>query len=188
MKSEMSEFTRKLSKVVLPLRRTEELAAIKAAQQHLAKELSDRYRILGAELRIDKPADPKQVPLRMVSVVIVDYGRRRNYEVLVAARGKVARVVDLGAAQPAYTNEEIKEARKIGAQDTRVARFTKMKGGFVSEFGPERSPDNARCIGLRYAQVEKGRVSRVLAHAIVDLSAGKLAEFQESSAEPDTGR
>jgi len=63
-----------------------------------------------------------------------------------------------------------------------------MKGSFASEFGPERAADNARRIGLRYAQVEKGRVSRVLARAIVDLSAGKLVEFSETEAQPDTRR
>ncbi|RDJ93335.1 hypothetical protein B4Q13_22595, partial [Lacticaseibacillus rhamnosus] len=72
-----------------------EEAAIKAAENHLAGELSDRYRVLGADLRIDKPSDLKKSPLRMVGVVIVDYSKRRNYEVLVAASGKAVRVVDL---------------------------------------------------------------------------------------------
>lgn len=188
MKSEMSDSTKALLKVIVPLRRGEELVAIKTAQNHLVKELSDRYRVLGAELRIDKPSDPKKSPLRMVGVVIVDYSKRRNYEVLVAASGKIVRVVDLSGAQPAYTSEEIKEARKISEQDKRVARFAKMKGSFASEFGPERAADNARRIGLRYAQAEKGRVSRVLAHAIVDLSAGKIVEFSEVEAQPDTRR
>jgi hypothetical protein len=188
MKSEISDSTKALIKVIVPLRRAEVLAAIKAAESHLARELSDRYRVLGAELRIDKPADPKKSPLRMVGVVIVDYSKRRNYEVFITGSGKVVRVVDLTGAQPAYTSEEIQEARKIGEQDRRVARFAKMKGSFASEFGPERAADNARRIGLRYAQVEKGRVSRVLAHAIVDLSAGKIVEFSETEAQPDTRR
>jgi len=188
MKSEISDSTKALIKVIVPLRRAEVLAAIKAAESHLARELSDRYRVLGAELRIDKPADPKKSPLRMVGVVIVDYSKRRNYEVLITGSGKVVRVVDLTGAQPAYTSEEIQEARKVGEQDRRVARFAKMKGSFASEFGPERAADNARRIGLRYAQVEKGRVSRVLAHAIVDLSAGKIVEFSETEAQPDNRR
>jgi hypothetical protein len=188
MKSEMSDSTKALVKVIVPLRRREELAAIKAAENHLASELSDRYRVLGAQLRIDKPSDLKKSPLRTVGVVIVDYSKRRNYEVLVTANGKVLRVDDLSGAQPAYTSEEIKEARKIGEQDKRVARFARMKGSFVSEFGPEHAADNARRVGLRYANVEKGRVSRVLAHAVVDLSVGKIVEFAETNAQPDAGR
>lgn len=71
-------------------------------------------RILGAELRIDKPPDPRKAPVRMIGVIVVDYGNRRNYEVLVGAGGKVAKVVDLGGAQPVFTSEEIEEAREIG--------------------------------------------------------------------------
>jgi hypothetical protein len=189
MKSEMSELTRRLAKVVLPLRQKEQLEAIKAAKAHIAKDLSDHYRVLGAELRIDKPPDPKDTPLRMIGVMIIDYGNRRNYEVLVTGSGKVVRVVDLRGAQPPYTREEIEEARKIGEQDPRVARVAKRKGSFVSEFAPERAADNARRIGLRYAVVEKGRASGVVARGVVDLSARKLVEFAETSvAEPNLGR
>jgi hypothetical protein len=179
MRSEMSELTKALAKAILPLSRKEELAAINAANDHVAKDLSDHYRILGAELRIDKPSDPRKVPPRMVGVLIVDYGQRRNFEVLVDAKGKAIRVVDLHGAQPAYTNEEIEEARGIAEQDSRIGRLAKIKGSFVSEFGPERTGDNARRIGLRYGRADKGRAGRLLAHAIVDLSARKLVHFEE---------
>jgi len=188
MKSEMSESTKRLAKVVAPLKRKEQLEAIKTAHTHLAKQLSDHYRILGAELRIDKPPDPKKTPLRMIGVMVADYGNRRNYEVLVGEKGKSVRVVDLAGAQPAYALEEIKEARQIAEQDSRVAAFAKRKGSFASEFSPDRASDNARRIGLRYAVVEKGRASRVLARGVVDLSARRLAEFEETSAEPGAGR
>ncbi len=182
MKKEMSKLTRDLASVILPLKAKEERAAIEAAKARVAKELSDHYRILGAELRIDKPSSPASAPLRMVGVLIVDYGHRRNFEVLVDGRGKPLRVVDLHGAQPAYTNDEIREARGIAEQDSRIARIAKMKGSFVSEFGPERAIDNARRIGLRYARVDKGRAGRVLAQAIVDLSARKVVHFDEMPA------
>ncbi len=182
MKSEMSALTRGLAAVITPLKKKEEQAAIKAAKSHLGKELSDRFRIFGAELRIDKPPKPGTAPHRMVCVLVVDYGRRRNLEVLVNTSGKVVRVDDLRGAQPAYTSEEIKEARKIAEQDSRVARVAIIKSSFVSEFGPERASDNARRIGLRYAVVDKGRAGRVLAHAIVDLSARTLVQFDETRA------
>jgi hypothetical protein len=188
MKAEMSESTKRLAKVVAPLKRKEQLEAIKIAQGHVAKELSDHYRILGAELRIDKPADPKQTPQRMIGVMVADYGNRRNYEILVGGKGKIVGVVDLAGAQPAYTLEEIKEARQIAEHDSRVAVFAKSKGSFASEFSPDRARDNARRIGLRYAVAEKGRPSRVLARGVVDLSARRLVEFEETSAEPGAGR
>jgi|SRR5215831_7088020 len=183
MKQEMSKLTRDLAKVILPLKPREARAAIDAAKARVASELSDHYRIFGAELRIDKPSDPTKTPLRMIGVLIVDYGNRRNFEVLVDTNRKVVRVVDLQGAQPAYTREEIEEARAIAEQDSRVGRFAKLKGSFVSEFGPERAGDNSRRIGLRYAQVLKGRLSRVLARAVVDLSNRKLIDFEETSAE-----
>jgi hypothetical protein len=121
-------------------------------------------------------------------VVIVDHGNRRNCQVLVRRNGQVLRVIDLNGAQPGFTTEEVEEAREIGEQDERVARFAKMKGSFVSEFGPERAPNNARQIGLRYAVVAKGRVPRVLARTIIDLSARKLVQFERSLNEPGSRR
>jgi len=184
MRKEMSQSTRRLARVILPLKPKEARAAINAAKDRVSSDLSDHYRILGAELRIDKPSDPAKAPVRMIGVLIVDYGNRRNFEVLVGGSGKVSRVVDLPGAQPAYTKDEIEEARSIAEQDSRVDHFAKMKGSFVSEFGPPRTADNARRIGLRYARVHKGQVTRALAHAIVDLSARKLVVFEESPTAP----
>ena len=135
---------------------------------------SDRFRIFGAQLRIGKPREPRKAPARIIGVLVVDYGNRRNFEVLVEPGGKVVRVDDRRGAQPAYTSEEIKEARDIAEQDGQVAGFAKMKGVFVSDFGPERASDNARRIGLRYAVLGKARSAGLLAHAVVDLSARKL--------------
>ena len=182
MNKEMSELTRRLAPVAAPLKKKEEHAAIDAAKAHLSKQLSDHFRIFGAELRIDKPQKPGTVPPRMIGVLVVDYGRRRNVEVLVDASGKVVKLVELQGAQPAYTTEEVREARGIAEQDNRVARVAKIKGSFVSEFGPERATDNARRIGLRYTVVDKGRAGRVLTHAIVDLSARKLIHVDETPA------
>jgi len=188
MNKEMSEATRKLASVIVPLKKREQQAAIKVARDHLTHELSDHVRILGAELRIDKPAKPGAVPLRMISVIVIDYAKRRNVEVLVDGSGEVAKVNDLRGAQPAYTAEEVAEARDIAEQDDRAARFRKMKGMFVSEFGPERAADHARRIGLRYVAMQKGRPVRIVAHAIVDMSARRLVDFEETSVSQEPGR
>ena len=63
MKQEMSKSTRDLAKVILPVKPREERAAIDAAKVRVASELSHHYRILGAELRIDKPKDPRKLRL-----------------------------------------------------------------------------------------------------------------------------
>jgi hypothetical protein len=184
MRREMSPSTRKLARVILPLKPKEARAAINAAKARAANDLSDHYRILGAELRIDKPPDPAKAPVRTVGVLIVDYGNRRNFEVLVDGSGKVSRVIDLRGAQPAFAKDEIEEARGIAEQDSRVDRFARMKGSFVSEFGPPRAADNARRIGLRYARVDRHQITKVLAHAVVDLSARRLVVFEETPTEP----
>jgi hypothetical protein len=188
MKSGMSELTRKFKAVIAPLKKREERAAIDAAKAYLGKDLSDRFRIFGAQLRIGKPREPRKAPARMIGVLVVDYGNRRNFEVLVEPGGKVVRLDDRRGAQPAYTSEEIKEARGIAEQDGRVAGFAKMKGVFVSDFGPERASDNARRIGLRYAVLGKARSAGLLAHAVVDLSARKLVRVDEASAATEPGR
>jgi hypothetical protein len=188
MKSGMSELTKRLVSVIAPLKKKEGHAAIEAARAHIAKDLSDHFRIFGAELRIDKPQQPRKAPVRMIGVLVIDYGNRRNFEVLVGAGGKVVRVDDLRGAQPAYTSEEINEARKIAEQDGTVARFAKMKGVFVSDFGPERASDNARWIGLRYAVLGRARSAGLLAHAVVDLSARKLVRVDKAPAETQPGR
>lgn len=187
MKPGMSQLTRRLASIIAPMKKSEERTAIEAARAYVGKDLSDRFRVFGADLRIEKPPEPRKAPTRMIGVLVVDYGNRRNLEVLVGPGGKIVRVDDL-RGQPAYTSEEIDEARSIAEQDGRVARFAKTKGVFVSDFGPERASDNARRIGLRYAVLGKGRFAGLLAHAVVDLSARKLVRVDEVSAAAESGR
>src|SRR5260370_9195872 len=139
MKQEMSKLTRDLAEVIRPLKPREERGAINAAKVRVASELSDHYRIFGAELRIDKPTDPTKAPPRLIGVLIVDYGNRRNFEVLVDGNSKVVRVIDLHGAQPAYTREEIEEARAIAKQENRVGRCVRLKAYFVIDYEPHRT-------------------------------------------------
>jgi hypothetical protein len=183
MKSYMSEATKALRPVIGRLKQTEERSAVQAAKAHLAHDLSDRYRIVGVGLRIDKPSRGK-VPDRRIGVVVVDYANRRNVEVLVDTRGRVVNVVDLMGAQPPSTGEEIKEARLIAEQDSRVARHAKRKNVFVSEFAPPPTANRARRLGLRYAVLEKGHLIGAVAHAIVDLSTRELVHFDQIPGDP----
>src|SRR5262249_15375648 len=147
---------------------------------HLYGELSERYRFFPAELRIEKSSRSKATIDRSVAVLMVDYERRRTIELLIDAKGKVVRVTDLSGFQPAFLDEEVKEAREIAERDDRVARATRVRGTFVSAFGPDpRGAPGARLVGLRYATVDKKGHGRLLGEAIVDLSQRLILSFED---------
>ena len=175
---EMSEQTKRLKDLIKPLASREERAAIDAATDHLRGELSDRYRFFPADVRVEKPRRSGAAVERAVALLLVDYEGRRTVEVLVNGKGQVSRVTDLTGFQPGFLSEEVKEARALAERDERVARARKVRGAFVSAFGPEPSREaGARLVGLRYAVVDaKGR-GRLLGEAVVDLSAQRLARF-----------
>jgi hypothetical protein len=174
----MSEQTKALGNVIKTLTAKEERAAIEAARSHLGRELSARYRIFPAELRIEKPRSPRTIPARAVSLLVLDYERRRTLEVLVDAESKVSGVTDQTGFQPAFLPEEVDEARKIAERDERVAKVSKARGTFASAFGPHPTEERgARLVGLRYAVVDAKRRVRLLGEAVVDLSRRTLVSF-----------
>lgn len=176
----MSKATARLRSAVAPLSTREERRAIEAARAHLSKELSPRYRVFGADLRIDKPAGPATTPKRTIAVLILDYEKRRTLEAIVNVAGKVFRVLDLQGFQPAFLDDEVKEARAIAARDERVARIRKQRGSFVTAFAPDQdhSP-RRRQVGLRYAAPDARVGIRLLAEAAVDLIDRRLVHFEE---------
>jgi hypothetical protein len=176
----MSKATVRLRGAIAPLSTREERRAIEAATAHLSKKLSQRYRVFGAELRIDKPTDPATTPKRTIAVLILDYEKLRTLEAIVNASGKVLRVLDLQGFQPAFLDDEVKEARAIAARDERVARIVKLRGSFVSAFAPDQdhSP-RRRQVGLRYAAPDARVGIRLLAEAAVDLVDRRLVHFEE---------
>jgi hypothetical protein len=179
-RSVISKETARLRSVIAPLSTREERRAIEAAKAHLSKELSPRYRVFGAQLRIEKPAKPATISNRTIAVLILDYEKRRALEAIVSADGKVLRVLDLQGFQPAFLDDEVKEARAIAARDERVARIGKVRGSFVSTFAPHQ--DNSprrRQVGLRYAAPDARLGIRLLAEAAVDLVDRRLIHFDE---------
>ncbi len=180
MAPEMSKATARIRRAIAPLSKREERRAIEAARAHLSEELSPRYRVFGAELRIDKPADPATTPKRTIAVLILDYEKRRTLEAIVDAGGKVLQVLDLQGFQPAFLDDEVKEARAIAAGDERVARIGKLRGSFVSTFAPhqDHSP-RRRQVGLRYAAPDARQGIRILAEAAVDLLDRRLVHLEE---------
>lgn len=182
--AEMSAATKALLKVIKPLTAKEESNAAAAAVKHLGAELSQRYQVFPAEIRIEKPSGPKSVPKRTVAVLILDYEHRHTTEVLVDAQGKLVRKTDLTGFQPVFLAKEVQEARKIAEEDERVAGASRVEGAFASAFGPHSSGERgARLVGLRYATVDRKQNARLLGEAVVDLSERKLVHFEDTREE-----
>jgi hypothetical protein len=177
MKTMVSVHTRRHARLLAPLRKREEQRAIQAAVQRFHAELPDgqevRYRVLGAEVLVEKPEAPSKPPKRMVEVLIVDYPGRRNLQFLVQEQGQVARVETV-SGQPAFHEEEIQEARRIAGSDPRVAALRRRRNLFVSAHAPPRPPETGgRVIQLHYVLVVK-QGYEIAASVLVDLSDRRL--------------
>jgi Cu2+-containing amine oxidase len=184
--SEMSAATKALLKVIKPLTAKEERNATAAAVKHLAGELSQRYQVFPADLRIEKPSRPNSAPKRAIAVLIFDYEKRHTMEVLVDTLGKLVEKKDLTGFQPVFLAKELEEARQIAEKDERVARAIRVRGAFASAFGPHTNgKPGARLIGLRYATVDRKENGRLLGEAVVDLSEQRLLHFEGTNEEED---
>ena len=183
-RSEMSTATKALVKVIKPLTAKEERQAAAAAVRLLTGELSERYQIFPAELRIPKPSQPNSAPKRMIAVLVLDYEKRRITEVLVDPNGKLGQKTDLTGFQPVFLPVEILQARKIAEADESVSRAVRVRGVFASAFGPHVNGDpGGRLIGLRYATVDRNRNAQLLGEAVVDLSERRLVRFEAARRE-----
>jgi hypothetical protein len=155
--SDMSPATRELASVIQPLTDREERSAIDAATAALHADLSERYRVFGTELRIDKRV-PEKIPDRLIGVYIVDYVKHRSIEALVDQRGKVVAVNDLPQYQVPISREEIREAEEIAARDEHVAQALKRHTAtFVSPYVPHDHTSKKRIIGLHYFRSDPAR-------------------------------
>jgi hypothetical protein len=181
MPSEMSKLTLALGDAIRPITDTEERAATDAALKVLSKELSQRRRVYGVELRIPK-TEQTATPHRYFSVVIADYDKRRTWEVVVDSAGKLVSKTDLTGFQPPIVSDEVAEARKIAETQPIIAALAKAPGGFVQAFGPhaEDAPER-RLVGLRYGAIDAAG-PRALAEVEVDLSRQKLIRFEDIEA------
>ena len=181
MSKDMSTLTRRLRPVLKPLGKTEEGAAIRLAMADLLAEpdrpKDARFRVLGAELAIEKPPRPEAVPTRAIAVLIADYANRRHLRFLVE-KNKLTRRDGL-AFEPAFHIDEIREGRRIAERDRGVAAAARTRGAFASPFSPAAGGEpGVRLIGLRYAVARKGKPTAVLGTAVVDLSAAALISFE----------
>lgn len=183
MASPMSDLTASLKRVLAPLGTREERAAIRSAveyfrnTQHGSGEL--RYRVLGAELRIEKPRLRESVPPRLVDVLIVDYGGKQTLRLTVDRTKKIVQSEAL-TFHPAFHPDELKEARAIAERAETFPRTARGRRVFVMTFVPD-GPSGHRRVGLHYLLRGDDAMPTPLAIAIVDLSQASLVSVEEVS-------
>jgi hypothetical protein len=93
-------------------------------------------------------------------------------DIAVDQRFRVVEETHYRGVQPAYTNDEIAEARLLVDRDERVIRAIGDHRVFVEAFSPPASDRRGtRAIGLRYVLAQGRRGVTDLAEAVVDLHA-----------------
>jgi hypothetical protein len=175
--------TRQLEAVLAPLGEEEQQQAIQAAKARIDRE-TDRYRILGAEVMVEKPTDPDLAPERLIEVLAADYANRRGLRVLVRPTG--AEEIEVLVYEPVFHPDEIAEARQIAERDERLAELARREEHFVTPFSPA-SVVGARVIGLRYLLAEGDGAARLVASVAVNLPAGEVIRLDLHEPEQDEG-
>ena len=176
MPSTTATFTRRLTKVLKPLARTEATRAVKVAIHYLEPELvrdgTSRFRVLGAELAITRPKSREVIPGRQIEVLVIDYLNRRHMRVAVE-QGRVVEVRTLDY-QPAVSSDEIAEATTLAAAVPGLRKLAGQRGVFVSPYAAGRREPGERRIGLYYLSSTRDGVVAILAEAEVDLVEQKV--------------
>jgi hypothetical protein len=176
--------TRQLEAVLAPVSEEEAQQATESAVAGIA-EVSDHYRILGAEVVIEKPAAADVVPERLLAVFIADYANRRSVRVPVRPTG--VGEIEVLSYEPALHPDEEAEARRIAEQDERLRRLLRGDEQVVTAFSPV-SVVGAREVGLHYASTQAGPPAEPLATAVVSLVTGELLHLELHGREPgETG-
>ena len=188
-KSQVSDSTRRMQKVIYPLGKAEERRIIKTlltymTEQYRQMEVKSHFRLLTVELLINKPSKTESVPQRTVRVLVADYSGKRNIEFILDSGGKIMKVGEYHGLQPAFQDEEIQEARNLAKKDELVNRISRTQGLLVTGFAPESpSETGSRLVGLHYALVKRRIGLRMLARVIVDLSESRIVSVEEIEAE-----
>ena len=173
--------TRQLEAVLAPLAEEEQQQAIQAAEARITQE-TDRYRILGAEVAVEKPTGPDLAPERLIAVLAADYRNRRGLRVLMRPTG--ADEIEVLEYEPVFHPDEIVEAREIAERDQRLGELAHREEQFVTPFSPI-SEVGARLIGLHYFLSEGDEAARLVASVVVDLPVGEVIRLDWP--EPEQG-
>lgn len=184
MAGEMSELTERLIPILGPLDEKEERLAVECAMAHLTTrypEMADGgYRVIGAEVRLDKPRRGR-VPQRLVTVLVADYTARRAHEVAVGAKGRIVGSVVLEGFNAPFLPEEVREAQERAREDERVGSLARRPDVTVAAFVPEPARHaGLRPVGLHYFTADPaGTELRPLATVVVELATGGVVSFRD---------
>ena len=188
MQAVMSDLTKHLKTVLAPLRRSEERHAVRAAVAHVTAGSAGplRYRVLGAELNIEKPPKRGAVPQRLIRVLIANYSGPCIHDISLTHQGKVMRSEVLRGQQPTFHPDEIREAREIAERDRRVASAAKQAGAFASAFASDLGRESGRrTIGLHYLAATRSGGARPLVTVAVDLCGAEIVAFRDDRVRSD---
>lgn len=163
--------TIELERVLAPLDEEEAERAMRSAEASLT-ERPRRYRLLGAQLAIEKPQGQSGLPDRLVEVFVADYDNHRSLRLVVGADGGVVGSEVLGY-EPPFSADEISEARRLAERDESLARLARREELVVSTFAPSTAPLGERHVGLRYALPEED-LALPVASVLVNLAAGEV--------------
>jgi Cu2+-containing amine oxidase len=189
----MSDLTKNLEPVLTPLAERKEQLSIKAALAHLSIDLEQepnrRVRVFGSELRIEKPPERETVPKRLIRVIVADYDNRQIHDVTVDSNGSIANCEVLARHQPAFHDEEVREAREIAERDERIANLAKLRGSFVGAFAPHADSEKSRrVVGLHYLVATGDGQARPLATISVDLYEQEIVHFRDDTEDQNNRR
>jgi hypothetical protein len=169
----MAPDTRRMRRIIAPLSARQAHAAGKTVVERLISGRADHARpprVLGVELRVDKPARQGDLPQRRIRVVVADYASGRVVDVTVDERYRMVEETHYRGVQPAFVSDEVDEARELVEADPRVAQATARQRFFIESFSPPTTHQRgSRTIGLRYVATRARRGADILAEAVVDL-------------------
>lgn len=148
-----------------------------------------RYRVMGGELRVEKPPDGRTMAGRVAQGGIYDYDRNVLVVAVVDLRaGRVLGIEEWPDVQPPITPEELEEAKQIVFSDKQYASLKKSRPE-VAAF-PSRAitmPDHPgyghRCFTLYFWSRGKR-----IGHAVVDLSMQRLVPGVDEPGFPASDR
>src|SRR5262249_15322556 len=135
-----------------------------------------RYRVVGADMREEKPSGDTKTARRLGEVGVYDYDRDVLVVPVVALRtGQVVTIEERRGIQPSLTPEEVAEATKIALSDPTFRSLTRYRQLDIvtfparAAFADSHPAFGHRCFALYFWT--RSKPPKRLAAAMVDLSA-----------------
>jgi transposase-like protein len=165
---------------VSPLTRHEERLAVEAA---LDAVRSERLRVYGAELRVEK--NPEGGMSRQVFVLVADLDGYTPFEVIVDPEAvRIVEVLERPELVPPFSVDEIREAIVLARSDGTVRELADRWGVEAATFYPTSRENGSegsgrrRRLGLHLLDTNDPSVTVPVASVVVDLTAAKVESVE----------